>query len=68
MISNSGKQGWREGQGITSQRVEMRTNGENYDVTSGMHQVSTKQRQPFARPKSTLRLFPVSMVTDGWKK
>lgn len=63
MISILGRQGWREEQG-----VEMRITGESYDVTSGMHQVSTKQRQHFARPRSTLRLFLVRMVADGWKK
>jgi len=43
----------------------MRTTGESYDVTSGMHQVSTKQRQPFAEPRSTPMLFLVRMVADG---
>lgn len=46
----------------------MRTTGGSYDVTSGMHQGSTKQRQPFARPRSILRLFLVRMVADGSKK
>lgn len=46
----------------------MRTTTESYDVTSGMHQGSTKQRQPFARYRSTLRLFLVRMAADGWKK
>ena len=68
MISVSGRQGWREGQGIISSGVEMRTTGESYDVTSGMHQASMKQRQPFARPISTLKLFLVKMVSDNWKK
>lgn len=46
----------------------MRTTTESYDVTSGMHQGSTKQRQPFARYRSTFRLFLVRMAADGWKK
>lgn len=46
----------------------MRTAGQSYDVTSGMHQVVMRQRRPFARPRRTLRLFLVRMVADGRKK
>lgn len=46
----------------------MRTAGESYDVTCGMHQVAMRQRQPFARPRRTLRLFLVRMVADSRKK